>query len=411
LNGKDHSFKNFVEARAPPSKNLGGPMIGEGEGDKQLLVSRSPPAEGSSVLEVPIDQLVISPCNVRKYRGGFSELADSIRENGIVQPLVVRPAGDKYEIVIGSRRYEAAKSIGVQKVPVIVKELSDAGALTQSLVENIHKENLTEDEEIDAVSRLYELYKKMKIKSPQETIAKILGKSQSWVSKKLTFKNLLKKLGEEFYSVRNKNEYSKLVEAGYAAKSIFSEEPEKQVEFIKTVQKLPQRKIEQVIKEIKTAPDLSIEEAIKKVQEAKPLVLTVEFSPSVAEALSKAAQEKNVSPEQIVRTAVQTWLKSQGYLTPAEPLLPSNNKTAKQQRRTKEEVIADILRACKGGIRQARLLTAANLCHSDLKLYTRQLARDGLLVIKGTPPSYFTTEKGERWLEGYRRWREGRFVL
>jgi len=387
-------------------------MIGEGEGDRQLLVSRSPPAEGSSVLEVPIDQLVISPCNVRKYRGGFSELADSIRENGIVQPLVVRQAGDKYEIVIGSRRYEAAKSIGVQKVPVIVKELSDADALAQSLVENIHKENLTEDEEIDAVSRLYELYKKMKVKSPQETIAKILGKSQDWVSRRLIARNLLKTYEKELYAPARKIEISKLVEVGQTAKAIFPKEPDKQIEFIKTVQDLPRKQAREIIKEIKTTPDLSIEEAIKKVQEAKPLVLTVEFSPSVAEAISRAAQEKNVSPEQIVKTSVQTWLKSQGYLRPpAEPLLLPNNKTAKQQRRTKEEVIADILRACKGGIRQARLLTVANLCHSDLKLYTRQLARDGLLVIKGTPPSYFTTEKGERWLEGYRRWREGRFVL
>ena len=387
-------------------------MIGEGEGDKQLLVSRSPPAGGSSVLEVPIGQLVISPYNARKYRGGFSELADSIRDNGIVQPLVVRPAGDKYEIVIGSRRYEAAKSIGVQKVPVVVKELSDADALAQSLVENIHKENLTKDEEIEAVSKLYDIFKKMKVKSPQETIGKILGKSQVWVAERLTAKKVIKKFNDKIYLPADKIEVSKVVEIGRVAESIFPKEIEKQAEFFEATQKLPRKQVRQVIKEIKTAPDLSIEEAIKKVREAKPLVLTVEFSPSVAEALSKAAQEKNASPEQIVRTAVQTWLKSQGYLRPpAEPLLVSNNKTAKQQRRTKEEVIADILRACKGGIRQARLLTVANLCHSDLKLYTRQLARDGLLVIKGTPPSYFTTEKGERWLEGYRRWREGRFVL
>jgi predicted transcriptional regulator len=252
----------------------------------------------------------------------------------------------------------------------------------------------------------------MKVKSPQETIGKILGKSHDWVSRRLIARNLLKTYEKELFAPARKIEISKLVEVGQTAKAIFPEEPDKQIEFIKTVQELPRKQAREIIKEIKATPDLSIEEAIKKVQEAKPLVLTVEFSPSVAEAISKAAQEKNVSPEQIVRTAVQTWLKSQGYLRPpTETLLVSNNKTAKQQRRTKEEVIADILRACKGGIRQARLLTAANLCHSDLKLYTRQLARDGLLVIKGTPPSYFTTEKGERWLEGYRRWREGRFVL
>jgi predicted transcriptional regulator len=252
----------------------------------------------------------------------------------------------------------------------------------------------------------------MKVKSPQETIGKILGKSQVWVAERLTAKKVIKKFNDKIYLPADKIEVSKVVEIGRVAESIFPKEIEKQAEFFEATQKLPRKQVRQVIKEIKTAPDLSIEEAIKKVREAKPLVLTVEFSPSVAVALSKAAQEKNASPEQIVRTAVQTWLKSQGYLRPpAEPLLVSNNKTAKQQRRTKEEVIADILRACKGGIRQARLLTVANLCHSDLKLYTRQLARDGLLVIKGTPPSYFTTEKGERWLEGYRRWREGRFVL
>ena len=102
-------------------------------------------------LEVPTSQLAVSPINVRRNVGDISELADSIREQGILEPLIVRPTSDdNYEVIIGSRRLAAASELGMEVVPVVVQRITDAEAVIRSLVENLQRGELSLDERVEA---------------------------------------------------------------------------------------------------------------------------------------------------------------------------------------------------------------------------------------------------------------------
>jgi ParB family chromosome partitioning protein len=115
-------------------------------------------------------------------------LADSIRERGILQPILVRrdsDADDKYEIVAGERRWRAAQLAHLHEVPVIVKELSDDGMLEVALVENVQRQNLGPLEEAEAYRRLIDEFS-----HTQEKLARIVGKSRSHIANTLRLLNL-----------------------------------------------------------------------------------------------------------------------------------------------------------------------------------------------------------------------------
>jgi ParB/RepB/Spo0J family partition protein len=109
------------------------------------------------VLEIDVDKLDISPLNVRRDTGEVSELADSIREEGILQPLLVRPEGERYEIIAGSRRLVAAREVGVTTIPAVVRSLTDAQAVAASLTENLQRSELSLEERVEAYRKLQAL--------------------------------------------------------------------------------------------------------------------------------------------------------------------------------------------------------------------------------------------------------------
>jgi ParB family transcriptional regulator, chromosome partitioning protein len=104
------------------------------------------------------------------------ELSKSIAEKGVLQPLLVRPKGKKYEIVAGERRFRAAKLAGLEEVPVIVRELDDRETLEIALIENLQREDLNPLEEARAYQGLLDLG------STQEELAKALGKGRSTIT-------------------------------------------------------------------------------------------------------------------------------------------------------------------------------------------------------------------------------------
>jgi ParB family transcriptional regulator, chromosome partitioning protein len=106
----------------------------------------------------------------------LSELSKSIAEKGVLQPLLVRPKGKKYEIVAGERRFRAAKLAGLEEVPVIVRELDDRETLEIALIENLQREDLNPLEEARAYQGLLDLG------STQEELAKALGKGRSTIT-------------------------------------------------------------------------------------------------------------------------------------------------------------------------------------------------------------------------------------
>lgn len=109
------------------------------------------------LLEIPVGDVVISPINVRQDVGDVSELSDSIRSQGILEPLVARrTAAGNYEVIIGARRLTAARQIGLPSVPVIVQDISDSDAIVRSLMENLQRGDLSLEERVQAFKRLQE---------------------------------------------------------------------------------------------------------------------------------------------------------------------------------------------------------------------------------------------------------------
>ena len=131
---------------------------------------------------LPISKIIPNKDQPRKLfkEAELTELSDSIKQNGILQPLLVRKKGTKYEIVAGERRYQAAKLAGLEEVPVIIKEISDAEVFKLALIENLQRRDLDYMEEAAAIARLLRRYG-----LSQQQAAEKLGRSQSAVANKL----------------------------------------------------------------------------------------------------------------------------------------------------------------------------------------------------------------------------------
>jgi ParB family chromosome partitioning protein len=140
-----------------------------------------------SISQCDIDMIQPNPFQprLRFSEKDLSELADSIKSQGILQPLLVRNADRGYEIVAGERRLRAAKLAGLESVPVMVKELSDAKMLEISIVENIQRENLNPIEEAEGYHRLI-----TEFNLTQEETADRVGKSRSAVANFLRLRQL-----------------------------------------------------------------------------------------------------------------------------------------------------------------------------------------------------------------------------
>ena len=115
-----------------------------------------PPPSDPPSQTIPIDSIDANPIQPRRVFQGerLAELAQSISANGIIQPLVVRKAGDRYQLVAGERRWRAAKLAGLERVPAVVQDIPDDRLLEITLIENIQREDLNPIETANAFSRL-----------------------------------------------------------------------------------------------------------------------------------------------------------------------------------------------------------------------------------------------------------------
>jgi len=145
------------------------------------------PQPGERVLDVPTDEVEANPYQPRKRFDDerLKELADSIRTDGVLQPVVVRRKGPKYELIMGERRLQAARLAGVPTIPVVVREVRDADALRLAIVENIQRENLNAIEEAQAFRRLISEFG-----LSQADVAGMVSKDRSSVANTLRLLNL-----------------------------------------------------------------------------------------------------------------------------------------------------------------------------------------------------------------------------
>jgi ParB family chromosome partitioning protein len=134
---------------------------------------------GERIQQIRLDQIVASPLQPRtEFRDDqLRDLIDSIRERGVIQPLIVRLAGGKYELIAGERRMRASLEVGLTEAPVIVRKASDQEVLELALIENLQRADLNPIEEAAAYSRLSKEFR-----LTQEDIAKRVGKSRAAVA-------------------------------------------------------------------------------------------------------------------------------------------------------------------------------------------------------------------------------------
>lgn len=146
------------------------------------LLRKKGPVEIASVFSLPVDSIFPNPNQPRRHFSpeGLQELADSIRQHGILQPLTVRSVGQEWELIAGERRLRAARLAGLTHVPCLISETDSQNSSLFALVENIQRRDLDFLEEALALSQLIESYG-----LTQEECARQIGKSQSAVANKL----------------------------------------------------------------------------------------------------------------------------------------------------------------------------------------------------------------------------------
>lgn len=179
----------------------------------------------------------------------LNELAESIKQHGIIQPLIVRQLADKYEIIAGERRYKAATLAGLSTVPVIVTNLSDAKSAEVALVENIQRKNLSSIEEALSYKRKID-----KDNLTQEQLAKLLGLSQSTVANRLRLLNLSNEVQDALLKEK--------ISERHARSLLQISDKNKQTELLNRIitERLTVRQLDEIIKKELSSPSTYAEE-------------------------------------------------------------------------------------------------------------------------------------------------------
>lgn len=169
-----------------------------GKGISALIPEKAEGAE-EKIFLVPLEQIRPNPLQPRKEFDAQSleELTNSIREKGIIQPVLVRRQADYYELIAGERRYRAATLLNLKEMPVIVKDVEDKDSLELSLIENIQRQDLNPIEEARAYQYLIDKYQ-----LTQDEVSDVLGKARATVSNILRLLKLPLEIQDEIIKGR-----------------------------------------------------------------------------------------------------------------------------------------------------------------------------------------------------------------
>jgi ParB family chromosome partitioning protein len=129
---------------------------------------------------IAIDRIDPNPNQPRQVMGDLSELMASVAEKGVIEPLIVRARGDRFQIIAGERRYQAAVQIGLRELPVVIRDVDDTEVIELALVENIQRKDLTAFEEAEALHHLAQ-----RSSYTHEALARKLGKSRTAITESL----------------------------------------------------------------------------------------------------------------------------------------------------------------------------------------------------------------------------------
>lgn len=232
--------KNLFERRQEPGKNI----LQEESGEYKIRLSRIEPNRDQPRKDFDEEQL--------------NELAESIRQYGILQPLLVQKKGDMYEIIAGERRWRAAKLAGLKEVPVVVREYSEQQAVEIALIENVQREDLNPIEEALAYQRLMQEFH-----LKQEEIAERVSKNRSTITNSMRLLNL----NPEVQQMLVNNE----ITSGHARALLSIDNQEAQVKLAKQIVK-EQMSVRQVEKAVKLLEKTPREKKKKQTDEALELI-------------------------------------------------------------------------------------------------------------------------------------------
>ena len=179
-------------------------------------------SETERVLEIPLERIDPNPFQPRGSfdDGQLEQLAESIRKNGVLQPVVVRRSGERYQLIVGERRMRASGLAGRAAVPAIIREVDDGQALTLALLENLQREDLNPVEEAMGYVALKE-----KAGMSDREIAEVLGKDRSTVANMIRLLSLPAEVRELLSSGR--------IRSGHARALLSIDDPVKQIEWAK----------------------------------------------------------------------------------------------------------------------------------------------------------------------------------
>lgn len=235
-----------------------------GKGIEALIpkVSRVAPME---VINIDINKIKPNKYQSRMQfdQEKLKELANSIKREGVVQPIIVSPSGENYQLVAGERRWWAAKMAELKEIPAVVRSVSNREMFEISLIENIQREDLNPVEEATAFERLMKEFN-----LTQQGLADHLGKTRSTVANTLRLMNLPEEI-KEFVSRR-------LISAGHARALLSIQGEKKRIELARRIikQKLPVRETEDIVERLRLKRTASGKRIAEK--EKSPEVIELE---------------------------------------------------------------------------------------------------------------------------------------
>lgn len=227
-------------------------LLGEDDLNFSLDDIKTDNITDAGIKTVNIESLVPSPYQPRKSfdKDALDALVASIKEKGVLQPLLVRKIGDKYEIIAGERRWRASKIAGIKDVPVIEKDFDNQETLEVALIENLLRENLSAVEEAEGFNRLI-----TEFSHTHEALSQIVGKSRSYITNALRLLSLPLTVQE---MIKNNS-----LSAGHARALVGLDNAEELAQKIVS-KNLTVRQTEELVNRIKNHEMNKISKALKK---------------------------------------------------------------------------------------------------------------------------------------------------
>lgn len=283
-----------------------------------------------TLLQIDVSKLFVGKINVRKRPGDISDLLQSVKEKGVLEPVLARPAGSRYELVVGSRRFEAARAAHLKKIPAVVKAMTDEEAFIVSLMENIQRRDLEPEEEYDALMKLRKLNPRLYGSADQ--LARAIGKSRRYVEDRIHAVETVRSLRHEtdadirvkhaptpeerregVLPLKHATFLSRAEDAPAVQKLSSERRGEKLKQLAETIAPLPQPEAEKVVEHFVMAPRRPMEDIKREAILLHSVKLELLLDPRVADALRRAAEDRGTTMEAVASLAIHSWLRQQRY--------------------------------------------------------------------------------------------------